>query len=291
LRSAIARNAPLQLAGAVTAYTAKLAERAGFEAIYVSGGGVAVSSCGVPDLGITTLADVVTDVRRIAAAIESPIVVDIDTGWGTAFNIARAIREIENAGAAAVHIEDQVAAKRCGHRPGKQIVSAGEMVDRVRAAVDARRDADFMIIARTDAVAAEGIDAALARAQAYVAAGADAVFPEALATLADYRRFVDTIDVPVLANITEFGQTPLFTRAELASAGVQIILYPLSAFRAMSLAAIQVYETILRDGTQYAVLPMMQTRAELYEAIGYHAYEEKLDALFARDWSSVEVNS
>jgi methylisocitrate lyase len=282
LREAVAREHPLQVVGAVNAYAARLAEASGFQALYVSGGGVAASSCGIPDLGITTLDDVLTDVRRIADVTALPVLVDIDTGWGGAFNIARAVRSLARAGAAGVHLEDQVQQKRCGHRPGTAIVSVEEMVDRVRAAVDAKPDADFVIMARTDALAVEGLDAALERARRCVAAGADMIFPEAVATLDQYRRFVEATGVPVLANLTEFGATPLFTIEELRGAGVGLALYPLSAFRAMSAAALRTYEAIRRDGTQRAVVGGMQTREELYRHLGYHALEQKLDELFAR---------
>ena len=282
-RAAVAAESPLQVVGCVHAYAARLAARTGFKALYLSGGGVAAGSLGVPDLGITTLDDVLTDVRRITGVTELPLLVDADTGFGSAFNIARTIRGLIMAGAGAVHIEDQVQAKRCGHRPGKAIVSQDEMVDRIKAAVDARTDDQFVVMARTDALAVEGVEAALARARACVEAGADMVFPEAVTDLAVYRRFVDEVGVPVLANITEFGVTPLFTREELASAGVAIALYPLSAFRAMSAAALQVYRAVRHDGTQKAVVPLMQTRAELYEFLDYHAYERKLDELFARE--------
>ena len=282
LRDAVARERPLQVVGAVNAYAARLAEASGFQAVYVSGGGVAASSCGIPDLGITTLEDVLTDVRRITDVTALPVLVDIDTGWGGAFTIARAVRSLARAGAAGVHLEDQVQQKRCGHRPGKAIVPVEEMVDRVRAAVDAKPDPDFVIMARTDALAAEGLDAALDRARRCVAAGADMVFPEAVATLDQYRSFVDAVGVPVLANLTEFGVTPLFTLEELRGAGVGLALYPLSAFRAMSAAALRVYEAIRRDGTQRAVVSGMQTREELYHHLGYHALEQRLDELFAR---------
>jgi methylisocitrate lyase len=280
-RSALATEQPLQIAGTINAYAALLAQRAGFRAIYLSGAGVANASYGLPDLGMTSLEDVLIDARRITSRCDLPLLVDIDTGWGHAFNIARTIQEMTRAGVAAVHLEDQVAAKRCGHRPGKELVSAEEMCDRIRAAVDAKLDPDFMIIARTDAAAGEGLAAAIARARAYVAAGAEAIFAEALASPADYRAFTSAVGVPVLANITEFGQTPLLTTAELRTAGVAMALYPLSAFRAMSAAAAGVYEVLRRDGTQQAVLGGMQPRAELYAVLGYHAYEEKLDQLFA----------
>ncbi len=281
-RAALTTERPLQIAGTINAYSALLAERAGFRALYLSGAGVANASHGLPDLGITTLDDVVIDARRITARVALPLLVDIDTGWGQAFSIARTIRELERAGVAAVHLEDQVSAKRCGHRPGKELVSTDEMCDRLRAAVDARVDRDFTIMARTDAASKEGIPAAIARAQAYVAAGADAVFAEALGTLDDYRKFTAEVSVPVLANITEFGQTPLFTVEQLREVGVAMVLYPLSAFRAMSAAALEVYTTLRRDGTQQAVVPRMQTRAELYDVLGYLAYEQKLDALFQK---------
>jgi methylisocitrate lyase len=282
-RAAVSAEAPLQVPGAICAYHAILAEKSGFKAIYLSGGGVAAGSLGVPDLGITTLDDVLTDVRRITNASSLPLLVDVDTGFGaSAFNIARTVRSLWRAGAAAMHIEDQVGAKRCGHRPGKELVSTGEMVDRVKAAVDARPDPDFVVMARTDALAVEGLQAAIDRAAACVEAGADMIFPEAITELAMYRKFVDAVRVPVLANITEFGQTPLFTVEELKSAGVSIALYPLSAFRAMNKAALEVYRTLRRDGTQKAALESMQTRSELYDFLGYHAYEQKLDALFAK---------
>lgn len=282
-RQAVREEHPLQVVGAVNAYAALLAEHSGFRALYLSGGGVAACSCGLPDLGITTLEDVLVDVRRITDATPLPLLVDIDTGWGGAFNIARAIRSLEKAGAAAVHIEDQVQQKRCGHRPNKAIVGKAEMVDRIRAAVDARQDDQFVIMARTDALAVEGLDAALERAVACVEAGADMIFPEAMTDLAMYRRFADATGVPVLANITEFGATPLYDTAELAGAGVGLALYPLSAFRAMSQAALDVYRTIRRDGSQQASVGLMQTRMDLYEHLGYHAFEQKLDTLFAND--------
>jgi methylisocitrate lyase len=282
-RAAVAAEQPLQVVGCVNAYAARLAERAGFRAIYLSGGGVAAGSLGVPDLGITTLDDVLTDVRRITAVTDLPLLVDADTGFGSAFNIARTVRALITSGAGAVHLEDQVQAKRCGHRPGKAIVTAAEMVDRVKAAVDARADRDFVIMARTDALAVEGLAAAIDRAAACVEAGADMIFPEAFTELAVYRRFADAVRVPILANITEFGLTPLFTVAELASVGVGLALYPLSAFRAMSAAAWTVYETLRREGTQRSVVPAMQTRAELYDVLGYHAYERKLDELFVKE--------
>jgi methylisocitrate lyase len=282
-RAALATEHPLQVPGAICAYHAILAEKSGFKAIYLSGGGVAAGSLGMPDLGISNLDDVLVDVRRITDASSLPLLVDVDTGFGaSAFNVARTVRSLIKAGAAAMHIEDQVGAKRCGHRPNKAIVPEAEMVDRVKAAVDARTDPGFVVMARTDALAVEGLDAALARARACVDAGADMIFPEAVTDLATYRRFVDAVGVPVLANITEFGATPLFTVDELAGAGVAIALYPLSAFRAMNAAALNVYRHLRRDGTQKAVVDTMQTRADLYDYLGYHAYEQKLDALFAK---------
>ncbi len=280
LRIALEEEQPLQVVGTINAYCAMLAEAAGHKAIYLSGAGVANASYGLPDLGITSLNDVAIDVERICSASELPLLVDIDTGWGGAFNIARSIRTLEKAGAAAVHIEDQVAQKRCGHRPNKAIVSKEEMVDRVKAAVDAKTDKDFVIMARTDALAVEGMDAAIERALACVEAGADAIFPEAMQDLSQYERFTSALEVPVLANITEFGQTPLFNCSQLKQAGIAMALYPLSAFRAMSKAALEVYTSIASNGDQQAVLERMQTRAELYEVLGYHAYEQKLDELF-----------
>ena len=281
-RAALAAESPLQVIGAINANHALLAQRAGFRAIYLSGGGVAAGSLGMPDLGINTLDDVLIDVRRITDVCELPLLVDIDTGFGpSAFNIARSVKSLIKAGAAGCHIEDQVGAKRCGHRPGKEIVSQQEMADRVKAAADAKTDSDFFLIARTDAIASEGVDAAIERAIACVEAGADGIFAEAAYDLPTYRRFVDTVKVPVLANITEFGKTPLFSRDELASVGVAIQLFPLSAFRAMNKAAEAVYTAVRRDGHQKAVVDTMQTREELYERIGYHAYEQQLDALFA----------
>ena len=281
-RAAIAAEQPLQIIGAINANHALLAKRAGFKAIYLSGGGVAAGSLGLPDLGINTLDDVLTDVRRITDVCDLPLLVDIDTGFGpSAFNIERTIKNLIKAGAAAAHIEDQVGAKRCGHRPGKEIVSCEEMVDRVRAAADAKTDPNFFLIARTDAIQAEGVDAAIERCQRYVEAGADGIFAEAAYDLPTYKRFVDALNVPVLANITEFGATPLFTRDELASVGVAIQLYPLSAFRAANKAAEAVYTSIRQNGHQKDVIELMQTRAELYDRIGYHAFEQKLDALFA----------
>jgi len=280
LRAALETERPLQVVGAINAFAALLAERAGFRAIYLSGAGVANASFGLPDLGVTTLNDVCEDVRRISGACALPLLVDADTGFGSAFNIARTTRELIRAGAAGMHLEDQVSAKRCGHRPGKALVPAGEMVDRLRAAVDARSDPAFVIMARTDAHAVEGLPGALERAAAYVAAGADMIFAEALKTLEEYRQIVATARVPVLANITEFGQTPLYTLAELAAAGVRLVLYPLSAFRAAAKAHVVVYDAIRREGTQKSVVPYMQTRDELYEVLGYHDYEKKLDELF-----------
>jgi methylisocitrate lyase len=282
-RKALEEEKPLQVAGAITAYAARLAEAAGFRALYLSGGGVAANSLGMPDLGISTMDDVLIDVRRITDATSAPLLVDIDTGWGGAFNIARTIRSMIKAGAAAVHIEDQVAAKRCGHRPGKELVAAAEMVDRVKAAVDARTDAQFVIMARTDALANEGLAAAIERAQAYVAAGADMIFAEAVTELQTYTQFRRAVGVPILANITEFGQTPLFTCDELAGAGVDIVLYCCGAYRAMNAAALKVYETIRAEGTQRSVIPLMQSRADLYHYLDYHAYERKLDELFMTD--------
>ncbi|MDO7640241.1 MAG: methylisocitrate lyase [OM182 bacterium] len=284
-RQALKDNNPLQIVGAINAYCAMLAQDAGHKAIYLSGGGVANASYGLPDLGITSLNDVIADVERISNASEIPLLVDIDTGWGGAFNIARTIKAMEKAGAAAVHLEDQVAQKRCGHRPNKAIVSQAEMVDRVKAAVDARTDDDFVIMARTDALAVEGMDSAIERAIACVEAGADAIFPEAINELGQYKQFADAVKVPILANITEFGQTPLFNCEELAGQGVGMVLYPLSAFRAMSKAALDVYQTIAINGDQKAVVDKMQTRMELYEVLGYHAYENKLDALFDSETS------
>lgn len=279
-RQALQENQPLQVVGAINAYCAMLAEDAGHKAIYLSGGGVANASYGLPDLGITSLNDVIADVERICNASDLPLLVDIDTGWGGAFNIARTIQAMEKAGAAAVHLEDQVAQKRCGHRPNKAIVSQAEMVDRVKAAADAKNDGDFVIMARTDALAVAGMEAAIERAIACVEAGADAIFPEAMQEIEQYQQFAEAVDVPVLANITEFGQTPLFNCKELGEAGVAMVLYPLSAFRAMSKAALEVYETIAINGDQTAILDRMQTRDQLYEVLGYHAYEQKLDSLF-----------
>jgi len=280
-RAAIGEEKPLQVAGAINAYTARMAEATGFRALYLSGGGVAANSLGLPDLGISTMDDVLTDVRRITDASGLPLLVDIDTGWGGAFNIARTIRAMTKAGAAAVHIEDQVGAKRCGHRPGKELVAAGEMVDRIKAAVDARTDEQFVVMARTDALAVEGLGAAIGRAQAYVAAGADMIFAEAVTELGQYTEFRKAVGVPILANITEFGQTPLWTRDQLRDAGVDIILYCCAAYRAMNAAALKAYEAIRAEGTQKSVVEMMQTREELYRYLGYHAFEKKLDELFA----------
>jgi methylisocitrate lyase len=282
-RTAVAEERPLQVVGTVNAFNALLAERAGFRAIYLSGAGVANASFGLPDLGITMLNDVCEDVRRITSATNLPLLVDADTGWGAAFNIARTCKDLIKSGAAGMHLEDQVQAKRCGHRPGKALVSAGEMTDRIKAAVDGRTDDAFAVMARTDAHAVEGQAAAVERALAYVEAGADMIFAEALSTLDEYRQFTKSVGVPVLANITEFGKTPLFTVAELGDAGVSLVLYPLSAFRAMSKAALNVYDTIRRDGSQKSLVDSMQTRTELYEVLGYHDYEKKLDALFARE--------
>jgi methylisocitrate lyase len=284
-RAAVANERPLQVVGTITAYAALMARRTGFKAIYLSGGGVAANSLGMPDLGISSMEDVLTDVRRITDVCDLPLLVDVDTGWGGAFNIARTVRSLTKFGAGAMHIEDQVGQKRCGHRPGKAIVSKGEMVDRIKAAVDAKTDTQFVIMARTDAIAVEGLESAIERAVACVEAGADMIFPEAIYTLEQYRQFKDAVQVPILANITEFGQTPLFTTAELAGAGVDIVLYCCGAYRAMNKAALTVYETIRRDGTQKAAVPIMQTRAELYDFLDYHAYEDKLDALFANSAS------
>jgi methylisocitrate lyase len=282
-RDAVAAERPLQIVGAINANHALLAKRAGFRAIYLSGGGVAAGSLGLPDLGISNLDDVLVDVRRITDVCDLPLLVDVDTGFGSsAFNVARTVRSMEKFGAAAIHIEDQVGAKRCGHRPNKEIVSQQEMVDRIKAAVDARRDPSFVIMARTDALAVEGLQAAMDRASACVEAGADMIFPEAMTELDMYRSFAAAVAVPILANITEFGSTPLYTTEELAGADVSLVLYPLSAFRAMNKAAENVYTSIRRDGTQKHVIDTMQTRAELYDRIDYHAYEESLDALFAR---------
>jgi len=285
-RQALINNKPLQIVGTINAYSAMMAEKIGHQAIYLSGGGVANASYGLPDLGMTSLNDVVADVQRITAASSLPLLVDIDTGWGGAFNIAKTIRDMEKAGAAAVHIEDQVAQKRCGHRPNKELVSTEEMVDRIRAAVDARIDPDFFIMARTDAFAQEGIKAAIERAKAYVAAGADGIFAEAVKTEEHYRAFTEALDVPVLANITEFGQTELWNKEQLGEWGCAMVLYPLSAFRAMNKAAELVYRTLLADGDQKAVVDTMQTRMDLYDYLGYHDYEQKLDSLFLKEKSA-----
>ncbi|CAM4137324.1 methylisocitrate lyase [Pseudoalteromonas byunsanensis] len=280
-REALVANQPLQIVGTINAYSAIMAKKIGHQAIYLSGGGVANASYGLPDLGMTSLNDVIADVQRITSACDLPLMVDIDTGWGGAFNIAKTIRDMEKAGAAAVHMEDQVAQKRCGHRPNKEIVSTQEMVDRIKAAVDARTDSDFFIMARTDAFAQEGLEAAIERAKAYVAAGADGIFAEAVQTEEHYRAFSEALDVPILANITEFGKTELWNKDQLAQWGVDMVLYPLSAFRAMNKAAELVYQTILSDGDQKAVIDTMQTRMDLYDYLGYHDYEQKLDSLFA----------
>ena len=283
LRAAVAAEKPLQVIGTINAYHARLAERTGYKAIYLSGGGVAAGSLGVPDLGITALDDVLTDVRRITDACSLPLLVDADTGFGGAFNIARTVKSLIKSGAGAMHIEDQVQSKRCGHRPGKEIVSRDEMVDRIKAAVDARSDPDFVIMARTDALAVEGLNSAIDRARACVDAGADMIFPEAMTDLSMYRKFADAVKVPVLANITEFGATPLFTVEELRGANVSLVLYPLSAFRAMNKAALKVYETVRREGTQKSLIDIMQTRNELYDYLDYHRFESKLDQLFAKE--------
>ncbi len=283
LRDALAIENPLQVVGTINAYSALMAERVGFRSIYLSGGGVANASYGLPDIGMTTLNDVLEDVRRITSTTELPLLVDTDTGWGNAFMIAKTIRQMIRAGAAGVHIEDQVQAKRCGHRPNKEIVSAAEMVDRMKAAADAKTDSDFVLMARTDAAAVEGIDGAIERACHYAEAGADMIFAEALTELDQYQKFANAVDVPILANITEFGKTPLYTIEELRDAGVSLVLYPLSAFRAMSAAALNVYQTLRREGTQKDVVHTMQTRADLYELLDYHEYERKLDQLLSAD--------
>lgn len=282
-RQAVATEKPLQCVGAINAYHARLAEASGFKALYISGGGVAAGSCGIPDLGITTMEDVLTDLRRITDVTTLPVLVDVDTGWGGAFNIARTVRSMIKCGAAAIHIEDQVQQKRCGHRPNKAIVPQDEMVDRIKSAVDAKTDPDFVIMARTDAMAVEGMQSAIDRACACVEAGADMIFPEAMTELSQYREFVDAVKVPVLANITEFGATPLFTTDELASVDVSIALYPLTAFRAANAAALKVYQALRADGSQQNVIDTMQTRMELYDYLGYHEFEQKLDQLFASD--------
>ncbi|MCB1802477.1 MAG: methylisocitrate lyase [Gammaproteobacteria bacterium] len=284
-RDAVAAEKPLQCVGAINAYHARLAEASGFKSLYISGGGVAAGSCGIPDLGITTMEDVLTDLKRITDVTTLPVMVDIDTGWGGAFNIARAVRSMIKCGAAAVHMEDQVQQKRCGHRPNKAVVAQEEMVDRIKAAVDAKTDPDFVIMARTDALAVEGMQSAIDRACACVEAGADMIFPEAITELSQYREFVDAVKVPVLANITEFGSTPLFTTDELRDVGVSIALYPLSAFRAANAAALQVYKTLRTEGTQKNVIGIMQSRMDLYDYLGYHEFEQKLDQLFAADES------
>ncbi|TAM61704.1 MAG: methylisocitrate lyase [Rhodanobacter sp.] len=281
-RAAVAAEQPLQVMGTITAYAGLMARRVGYKALYLSGGGVAANSLGMPDLGISTMEDVLTDARRIVDATQLPLLVDIDTGWGGAFNIARTVRSFINVGAAAVHMEDQVGQKRCGHRPGKEVVSKEEMVDRVKAAVDARSEASFVIMARTDAAVVEGIDAAIDRACAYVEAGADMIFPEAMRTLDEYCRFKAAVKVPILANLTEFGSTPFFTTGELRDAGVDIALYCCGAYRAMNKAALNFYETVRREGTQKNLIDTLQTREELYDYLGYHAYEDKLDALFSQ---------
>jgi methylisocitrate lyase len=280
-RSALAQESPLQVVGAINAFTARMAAAVGFRALYLSGGGVAANSLGIPDLGISSMDDVLTDIRRITDSCALPLLVDADTGWGGAFNIARTVRSFIKFGAAGLHIEDQVQSKRCGHRPGKEIVSQQEMVDRIKSAVDARTDPGFVIMARTDALAVEGIEKAIERAVACVEAGADMVFPEAMTELSMYQRFKAAVKVPILANITEFGHTPLYTREELAGVGVDIVLHCCSAYRAMNAAALTVFQAIRRDGTQKNVLPLMQTRADLYKYLDYHAYEAKLDELFA----------
>jgi len=282
-RAALKAERPLQIAGTINAYAARLAERAGFRAIYLSGGGVAAGSLGVPDLGISTLDDVLIDIRRITDVTSVPLLVDVDTGFGGAFNIARTVTSLIKFGAAAMHIEDQVLQKRCGHRPNKEIVSADEMADRIKAAADAKTDPEFVVIARTDALAVEGLQAAIDRACACVEAGADMIFPEAITELSMYKKFAAAVKVPILANITEFGKTPLFTAKELAGANVAMALYPLSAWRAMNAAALKVYQAIRAEGSQRSVVELMQTRDELYDYLGYHAYEAKLDKLFARD--------
>ena len=281
-RAALAAESPLQVMGAITAYAGLMAKRTGYKALYLSGGGVAANSLGVPDLGISTMEDVLTDARRIVDATGMPLLVDIDTGWGGAFNIGRTVRNFERIGVAAVHMEDQVGQKRCGHRPGKEVVTKEEMIDRIKAAVDARTDRGFVIMARTDAAAVEGLDSAIERAVAYVEAGADMVFPEAMTSLDDYRKVKAAVKVPILANLTEFGSTPFYTTDELRDAGVDIALYCCGAYRAMNKAALNFYETVRRDGTQKHIVDTLQTRAELYDFLGYHAYEDKLDALFAQ---------
>ena len=281
-RTAVKEESPLQVMGAITAYAGMMAKRTGYKALYLSGGGVAAKSLGMPDLGISSMEDVLTDARRIVEATDMPLLVDIDTGWGGAFNIARTIKSCIRTGIAAVHMEDQVGQKRCGHRPGKEVVSLGEMVDRVKAAVDAKTDSGFVLMARTDAAAVEGIDSAIERACAYVEAGADMIFPEAMRSLDDYRRFKSAVKVPILANLTEFGSTPFFTTDELRDAGVDIALYCCGAYRAMNKAALNFYETVRREGTQKNIVDTLQSRADLYDFLNYHSYEDKLDALFSQ---------
>lgn len=281
-RAAIKEESPLQVMGAITAYAGLMAKRTGYKALYLSGGGVAANSLGMPDLGISSMEDVLTDARRIVEATDMPLLVDIDTGWGGAFNIARTIKSCIRTGIAAVHMEDQVGQKRCGHRPGKEVVSLGEMVDRVKAAVDAKTDSSFVLMARTDAAAVEGIDSAIERACAYVEAGADMIFPEAMRSLDDYRRFKSAVKVPILANLTEFGSTPFFTTDELRDAGVDIALYCCGAYRAMNKAALNFYETVRREGTQKNIIDTLQSRADLYDFLNYHSYEDKLDSLFSK---------
>jgi methylisocitrate lyase len=281
-RQAVKDENPLQVVGTITAYAARMAERTGYKAVYLSGGGVAANSLGMPDLGISTMEDVLTDARRITAVCNLPLMVDIDTGWGSAFNIARTIKMFTQAEVAAVHMEDQVSAKRCGHRPGKEVVTTGEMVDRIKAAVDAKTDADFVIMARTDALASEGLNSAIDRACAYVEAGADMIFPEAITELAQYKKVKEAVKVPILANLTEFGSTPMFTLDELRGVNVDIALYCCGAYRAMNAAALNFYKVLRREGTQKSVVPTMQTRADLYDYLGYHDYENKLDALFSQ---------
>ena len=282
-RRALEEEKPLQVMGAINAYCALMAEKTGYKAIYLSGGGVANASYGLPDLGMTSMNDVLADADRITSATDTPLLVDIDTGWGGAFNIARTIKEMTKAGVAAVHMEDQVAQKRCGHRPNKELVSTAEMVDRIKAAVDAKTDPDFVMMARTDACGVEGVDSAVERAHAYAEAGADAIFAEALTDIEQYRKFTESLDIPVLANITEFGKTELYTTEQLGEVGIDMVLYPLSAFRAMNKAALNVYEQVRKDGTQANVVDTMQTRMELYDFLEYHEYEQKLDALFSKD--------
>lgn len=281
-RRAVKDESPLQVVGAITAYAARMAERTGYRAVYLSGGGVAANSLGMPDLGISTMEDVLIDARRITAVCSLPLMVDIDTGWGSAFNIARTIKMFTQAEVAAVHMEDQVSAKRCGHRPGKEVVTTQEMVDRIKAAVDAKTDADFVIMARTDALASEGLNSAIDRACAYAEAGADMIFPEAITELAQYKKVKDAVSVPILANLTEFGSTPMFTLDELRSVNVDIALYCCGAYRAMNAAALNFYQVLRKEGTQKSIVPTMQSRADLYDYLGYHQYEDKLDALFSQ---------